>query len=57
MSDLCLFKDYAQREGISFDEAKETLIEQMEDYDNPEEFLDDIGFEHDYVFQVIEYML
>ena len=55
MSDLDLFADYAKREEVSVEEARQILIEQMQDYDSPEDFLDDICFEHDYLLQVVEY--
>lgn len=47
---IALIQHYADREGMSYEEARVLLVEEAEGHDNAQEFLDEIGFESDYLF-------
>ena len=42
---IALIQHYADREGMSYEEARVLLVEEAEGHDNAQEFLDEIGFE------------
>lgn len=43
MDDLQLVSDYASREGTSYDEALEVLLEEARGHDSADNFLGEIG--------------
>lgn len=47
---IALIQHYANREDISYEEARVLLVEEAGCHDNAQEFLDEIGFEPDYLF-------
>lgn len=47
---IALIQHYADREDISYEEARVLLVEEAQCHDNAQEFLDEIGFEPDYLF-------
>lgn len=47
---IALIRHYADREGMSYEEARVLLVEEAGSHDNAQEFLDEIGFEPDYLF-------
>lgn len=50
---IALIQHYADREGMSYEEARVLLVEEAEGHDNAQEFLDEIGFEPDYLFDAL----
>jgi len=53
---LALVEHYAAREDISYEEAEILLVEEAECHDHAEDFLHEIGFEPDYVFDAVQLM-
>lgn len=47
---LSLVAAYADREDMTYEAALVLLLEEAESHDNAQEFLDEIGFEPDYLF-------
>ena len=47
---LSLVQHYADREGMGYDEAYEVLLEEAASHDSALDFLDEVGFERDYLF-------
>lgn len=47
---------YAEMNEMSYDDAKQELLESLEDYDCPMEFLEDLGLEMDYLVDVVSLM-
>jgi hypothetical protein len=53
---LALVEHYSYREDISYDEARVLLLEEAQCHDNPLEFLEDVGFEPDYLYDAVQLM-
>ena len=53
---LELTKVYADREGLPIEEAAHILQDIGKDYDDPLEFLEDIGLEEDYIFDATQFV-
>jgi hypothetical protein len=47
---ISLVQHYADREGMGYEEALSLLVEEAGSHDNAQEFLDEIGFEPDYLW-------
>lgn len=47
---------YAEMNEMSYDDAKQELLESLGDYDCPMEFLEDLGLEMDYLVDVVSLM-
>lgn len=62
LKNLELTKVYAEREGLTLEEAVEQISDIAQDYDvdespeSVEDFLDDINLEPDYIFDAIDYI-
>lgn len=56
MKNLNLVIDYMAMENLSLKEAREELKRIGEDCCSPLELLDEIGFEHDYIMDALEFV-
>lgn len=53
---LELTKVYADREDLPIEEASHILQDLGKDYDDPLEFLEDLGLEEDYIFDATQFV-
>lgn len=53
---LALVQHYADREEIDYEVAYERLLDEAGSYDSAYDFLSDIGFERDYLFDARQLM-
>lgn len=54
MQRLSLVQHYADREGMSYDEAEALLLEEAMAHDTAEDLLAELGFEHDYTWDAVQ---